>query len=293
MKFLVFGGNSLVGKELQTALKHRGHSYVATYRSSNADGQLVCDILNPADLKNAFEQAKPDVVINSTNLAGGVDYCENNPDKATAFHYEANKQMADLAKQYGAKLVMISTDYVFDGTQPPYSEDDATNPLNVYGHQKLNAENYILNTLGDNALITRTTNVYGWDPLTKTPNFLMGIYPKLKAGEAVNAPSFLYGNPTLAADLAMAIVELCELNAHGIYHIVGPEYINRYAWAKRYAEVLGFDAGLITEVPNPPAVIVPRPFKSHLSIAKLQSAIKHPMRGVEEGLQAFKTASGI
>jgi dTDP-4-dehydrorhamnose reductase len=291
MKFLVFGGNSLVGKELQAAITQHGHTCIATYRNNNAEGKITCDILKYDDLKRAFEHAKPDVVINSTNLAGGVDFCENNADLAKAFHCQANKDMANLAKEYGARLVLISTDYVFDGTKPPYGEGDATNPLNVYGREKLCAENYILETLGDKGLVARTTNVYGWDPHTKTPNFLIGIYPKLKAGEAVNVPSFLFGNPTLAEDLATAIVELCEKEANGIYHVVGPDYINRFTWAKRYAEVLGFDPALINEVPNPPAVLVPRPFKSHLSIDKLRAAITTPMRGVEEGLQAFKEAS--
>lgn len=291
MKFLIFGGNGLVGKELQTILTKHGHSVLATYRNNNADGQIICDILKYDDLKRAFEQAKPDVVINSTNLAGGVDFCENNPELAKAFHCQANKDMADLAKEYGARMVLISTDYVFDGTKPPYSEGDATNPLNVYGKEKLCAENYILETLGDKGLVARTTNVYGWDPHTKTPNFLIGIYPKLKAGESVNAPSFLWGNPTLAEDLAAAIVALCEKESHGIYHVVGPDYIDRFTWAKRYAEVLGFNSGLINEVPNPPAVLVPRPFKSHLSIDKLTSAVPTKMRGVEEGLLAFKAAS--
>jgi dTDP-4-dehydrorhamnose reductase len=291
MKFLVFGGNSLVGKELQAAISLNGHTCIATYRNNNAEGKITCDILNYDDLKSAFEQAKPDMVINSTNLAGGVDFCENNPELAKAFHCQANKDMANLAKEYGASMVLISTDYVFDGTKPPYNEGDVTNPLNVYGREKLCAENYILETLGDKGLVARTTNVYGWDPHTKTPNFLMGIYPKLKAGESVNAPSFLYGNPTLAEDLAAAIIALCEVEAHGIYHVVGPDYIDRFTWAKRYAEVLGFDAGLINEVANPPEILVPRPLKSHLSISKLNATVQTKMRGVEEGLQVFKKAS--
>lgn len=291
MKFLVLGGNSLVGKELQAVLTKRNHPYIATYRNNNAEGKLICDILKYDDLKNAFEQAKPDVVINATNLAGGVDFCEHNPEMAKAFHCQANKDMTDLAKEYGARFVLISTDYVFDGSKPPYKEEDSVNPLNIYGHQKLCAENYVLETLGDKGLVTRTTNVYGWDPDTKTPNFLIGIYPKLKAGESVNAPSFLWGNPTLATDLATAIIDLVEANANGIFHVVGPDFIDRYTWSKRFAEVMGFNPELINEVANPPAVIVPRPFKSHLNIDKLRAAVSTHMRGVEEGLQAFKAAS--
>lgn len=291
MKFLIIGGNGLVGKELQTVLKQRNYPYLATYRNNNAEGQIICDILKYDDLKAAFEQAKPDVVINATNLAGGVDFCENNPELAKAFHCQANMDMANLVKKYGARFVLVSTDYVFDGENPPYKEGDATNPLNVYGKEKLCAENYILETLGDKGLVARTTNVYGWDPETKTPNFLIGIYPKLKAGESVNAPSFLWGNPTLAEDLATAIVDLCEVNASGLYHVVGSDYVDRFSWAKRYAEVMGFSASQINEVPNPPQGIVPRPFKSNLSIDKLKATVNTRMRGMEEGLQAFKEAS--
>lgn len=290
MKFLVLGGNGLVGKELQSILTQKGYPFVATYRNNNTEGKVVADITNAEQLAQVFNDVKPTVVINAVNLAGGVDYCENNPDIAHQHHFLANKNIADLALQHNAKFVMISTDYVFDGTKPPYSEDDEPNPLNVYGKEKLAAERYMLDTVS-NSLVCRTTNVFGWDPNTKTPNYLIGIYPKLQAGERVNAPSFLQGNPTYANDLAGAIVALVEKEATGIYNVVGPECINRYQWATRFCEIMGLDATLLNNIEAPPANMVPRPLQSNLKIDKLLAATHYPMKGVEEGLQAFKAAA--
>src|SRR5262249_10883804 len=152
-------------------------------------------------------EAAPSLVIHCANLAGGVDFCETNPDAATAFHLGGAKNLAAWCRGAAARLVFVSTDYVFDGARPPYREDDQTGPLNRYGRLKLEGERWIAAQLPSWA-IARTTNVFGWDPDTVTPNFLMQLHRALAAGKTFNAPSFLSGNPTYVEDLAAALVEL-------------------------------------------------------------------------------------
>ncbi len=288
MQYLIFGGNGLVGKSLQKELSKTNHSVAATSRDATAFPMAIAlDITNRAELEKVFSQVQPNVVINATNLAGGVDFCENNPDKAKAFHFEANKNIGELCLQYNARMVLISTDYVFDGTQPPYRETDAVCPLNTYGKEKLAAEEWMQSNL-KNYCIARTTNVFGWDPLTKTPNFLMSLYFKLSKGEKANAPSFLWGNPTHVSQLSKTILELCEKEKNGIYHIVGSSYINRYEWAKLFCEKLNFDLSLLVEQTEIPTNIAPRPFKSNLSIENIQSECTTPAVGVIEGLELFR-----
>lgn len=287
MKFLIFGGDGLVGSNLRKILLKKGHNVYATSINDNSfPGAIYCNILMNSELNEVFRSVKPEYVINATNLAGGVDFCEKNPDLSEQFHHEANINIGKLCSEYNAKYVIISTDYVFDGSKPPYSEDDEVNPLNVYGRSKLNAEQWLLKNL-PSSLVVRTTNVFGWDPLTKTPNFLMGLYFRLTDNQQVKVPDYLMGNPTHAADLSAAIIELCENNHSGIFHVVGSSFIDRYEWSMKFCEVLGLNKSLIIKSDEMPRFMVPRPLKSNLSIKKFTSICKTKLHNVDEGLEIF------
>ena len=284
---LIFGGNGLVGKSFKKILsKNKDFKIFSTSRIPN-DTQVECDITDSESIRTCFEITKPNLVINCTNLAGGVNFCENNPDLSERFHYEANKTMSILSDERNIPFILISTDYVFDGSNPPYSEDDDKNPLNAYGHHKLKAENWIKNNL-TKYIIARTTNVFGWDPLTKTPNYLMQLYFNLSKNKPCNAPSFLSGNPTHVDDLSQAIIDLLENNQFGTYHIVGSSSINRYDWAIQFCNLLGLDKNLLSESKKAPEGIVPRPFNSNLRTNKLEKKIGYKLSDVHEGLIKFK-----
>jgi dTDP-4-dehydrorhamnose reductase len=211
MNYLIFGGRGLVGKKFKEILSASigNNVYTTSRHRTDEDKNIDVDIFEESQIENAFAISRPDVVINATNLAGGVDFCENNSDKAHQFHFIANKNIGENCLKYNAQMVMISTDYVFDGNNPPYKETDQTNPLNVYGKEKLAAEIWIQKHL-NNYIIARTTNVYGWDPETSTLNYLMALYFKLSIGERANAPSFLWGNPTHVSQLCNVILELSQ-----------------------------------------------------------------------------------
>ena len=293
MKYLIIGSNGLVGKNLTFELFENNIPFTATFNKTTTNEHfLKCDILIKSDIENVFEIAKPDVVINATNLAGGVDFCENNPDIAKSFQYESNKIIGNFCLKYNSKYVLISTDYVFDGLNPPYSENDKVNPLNIYGSYKLLAEQWITENI-QNSLIIRTTNVFGWDPLTTTPNFLMNLFFKLSEAKTINVPSFLYGNPTYANDLAKAIIELCTKNANGIFNIVGSSFINRYDWAVKFCKIMGFDEKLLIKSENPPQNMIPRPLLSNLSTQKFIKTYNTKLHNVDESLELFYKESKL
>ena len=288
MTFLILGGRGLVGKKFKEILSSSGNNtiYTTSRYGGSDEKNIAIDIFDMSQIENAFALSKPDIVINATNLAGGVDFCENNPEKAHAFHCEANKQIGENCLKYNAQMVMISTDYVFDGTHPPYKETDPTNPLNVYGREKLAAETWIQENLSD-YIIARTTNVYGWDPDTSTPNYLMSLYFKLSNGEKVNAPSFLWGNPTHVSQLCHIILELSQKKAFGLYHVVGSSFIDRWEWASLFCDRLNLDKTLLNKVDTPPANIAPRPFRSNLDISKIKYICSSPILDVYSGLSEF------
>jgi len=286
MKYLIFGGNGLVGSNLRKILQQKGETVFATSIDPEAFGNaILCNILNISELKEVFNITKPDVVINATNLAGGVDFCEKNPELSEKFHFDANVNIGKLCLQYKSIYVIISTDYVFDGSNPPYLEKDETHPLNFYGKHKLMAEKWLISNMPD-SLIIRTTNVFGWDPFTKTPNFLMGLYFRLIENQQVKVPSFLWGNPTHAADLSNAIIELCENHEPGteIFNVVGSSFINRYEWSIKFCEIMNLETSLIIKSEDIPYNMVPRPLKSNLSISKFKSLYKTPLHNVDDGL---------
>lgn len=284
---LIIGANGLVGRRLRNILTRNNVTYIGTYNKRHEDQLLKLDITDGRELEELFSRYSPKVVFNCANLAGGVDFCERSPKEATDFHLNATKEMGARCKDIKAKFIFISTDYVFDGKSGPYKEDDQTNPLNLYGRLKLGAEEWIRSNLRD-YLIVRTTNVYAWDPQTQTPNYIMGLYRALSQGKNFNAPSFLWGNPTYAADLAEAIVELYLKKANGIFHIVGSSFVNRLEWAMKTCHILGLDPSLINEIKGPAPNMVPRPLKSWLATDKFKKSYRTLLRDVDSGLALMK-----
>lgn len=286
MKYLILGGNGLIGQQFVRLCKEKGIDYVGTRYSRKAEGLIPFNQLELDKIPKVFDEVSPAVIINSIGLSGGVNFCEKNPAIGRNYHVEATKIMVDWCRQNRAAFVYISSDYVFDGENPPYKEEDKTNPLNLYGKLKLEGEQYIRANL-EHYVIARTTNVFAWDPGTQTPNFLMHLVNTLKEKDSIKVPGFLYGNPTYAGDLAAGIMDLIEHKHYGLYHIVGSEYINRCDWAVRCIEMAGIRGKTIERIETPPADMVPRPLKSHLDTGKFRQVSSIKLHNVEEGLKIF------
>jgi dTDP-4-dehydrorhamnose reductase len=288
--FLVIGANGLVGRRVLSLLKAKGESASGTYNRRAEGGLIPFDITDGASARRIFKDLAPRRVYLCANLPGGVDYCEKNPAQARRFYYDATVNIGNLCGESGASLIFISTDYVFDGSKGPYMEEDGKNPLNLYGRLKLEAEEWIRKNMKKH-IIARTTNVFGWDPQTVTPNYVMNLYMTLRSSKLFNAPSYLWGNPTYAGDLAAALIELSDCNASGIFHVVGGSFVNRYEWAIEACRALELDAGLIKEVKDPPQNAVPRPLKSWLGTDKFRGSFKTVLHSMKEGLALMKEES--
>lgn len=285
---LVIGANGLVGKYLGKILSRQGIPWTGTYFKRRENGLVKLDITDNNAVFKVIDEYKPDVVFHCSNLAGGVNYCQENPEMATKFHFDATKAIGEICDKNSVRMVFISTDYVFDGKRGPYMEDDQPNPLNLYGELKLHSEGWLLNNL-QRATIVRTTNVFGWDPMTVTPNFLMGLYFNLQKKKIATVPSFMWGNPTYVSDLAAALLELVRKALNGIFHVVGPDFIDRYTWAIQAGQLMDKDTSLIKEDKIPPLKLkVPRPLKSNLSTVKFQSACDTVLHTLHDSLQLFK-----
>lgn len=276
----------MIGQQFVRLCREKGIDYVGTRYSREWEGLIPFNQLEFEKIPLIFDRVSPTVVINSIGLAGGVNFCEENPDTGQKYHVEVTKIMVDWCRRKDVIFFYVSTDYVFDGKTPPYKEEDHTNPLNLYGQLKLESEQYIKEHL-ERYVIARTTNVFGWDPLTKTPNFLMHLINTLKENDTIKVPAFLYGNPTYAGDLAAGVMDLIEKKNYGLYHIVGSGTINRYDWAVKCIKMAGIKGKTIKKLEHPPPDMVPRPLLSHLDTSKFQKVSRVKLHDIEEGLQLF------
>jgi dTDP-4-dehydrorhamnose reductase len=281
---LVIGASGLVGSWLLRAAQARGWAAAGTYLSQSLAGLRGLDIRDGGQVCSLLAELHPEVVFLPAARAN-VDHCELHPAEVYPTNVSGVRNVVGASNEVGAKLVYFSSDYVFDGTSGPYAEEEAPNPINQYGIQKVLAEHYVALHARD-YLIVRTTVVYGAETAGK--NFVYRLHRTLAAGETLTVPMDQVGSPTYAPDLAHAAIELAGLDARGLYHLVGPTQVDRYRFACEAAEQLQLDAALIrpvttTELGQPAR----RPLRAGLLCDKALRVMTTRLRDHTEGLRAL------
>ena len=244
------------------------------------------DLTRRQEVRKVVDEFEPDVIVHTAAVTD-VDLCEKERGLAWQVNVGAVENLSYAAKLTGAKIIHLSTDYVFDGKSGPYNELDRPNPISYYGRTKLASENLLLTSGVQNAII-RTMVLYGLGLNVKS-NFALWLYNNLKDGKPLRVVDDQFGNPTLADDLAYAILKIIELERTGVYHIAGSDMISRYDFALALARVFNFNKKLITPIKSSAFIQpAPRPLKSGLIILKAQTELDVKMSGVEHGLTVFK-----
>jgi len=269
VKILLTGKNGQVGSELEKSLAPLGEL--------TALDRQGLDLSNPDSIRQLIRQLRPDVIVNAAAYTA-VDKAESEPDLAQAINGTAPGIFAEEASRLNALLVHYSTDYVFDGTKStPYTEQDAPNPLNVYGRTKLAGEQAI-SAQASRFLIFRSTWVYD----AHGKNFLNTIKRVGAQRPELAIVNDQYGAPTWSRDIAQATAQAIGLylamaepqRANGIYHLTAQGNTSWFDFARAAAE-----CGLFADIAHPPALrAIPgseyptparRPMYSVLSNAKL------------------------
>jgi len=203
MRVLVTGANGLVGSRLWALLASRGHAVVALGRGprrASAPGEYVSvDLADEPGLAAAVRSARPEVIVNAGSMTD-VDGCESVPEAAFRVNGVAPGVLALAARELGAHLLHVSTDYVFDGETGPYTEDALPNPRGVYALTKHVGEQAV-RALAPASAIARTAVVYGWPPAGR-PNFASWLLTALRGGEPVPLFEDQYVSPSLADSVA-------------------------------------------------------------------------------------------
>ena len=197
MKILVAGSEGQVGRQIIEQSKKFDFDVIALRK-------IDLDITDVDIISNQLKVYKPDIIINAAAFTD-VDGAEEDQDSAYRVNYEGPKNLAELCRKQEILLVHISTDYVFDGKEAkPYSEEDKTNPINVYGCSKLKGEEVIRSIL-TNHIILRTSWVFG----IEGNNFVKTILNLGRKNKEISVVSDQFGCPTSASSIALAIFAIC------------------------------------------------------------------------------------
>jgi len=223
------------------------------------------DVTDRDQVKSVFELTSPDVVLHFAAMTH-VDGCELNPDKAVKINVNGTR---NILKEFRKKIIYVSTDYVFDGQDGPYKEEDIIHPINVYGQTKLDGE-ILVKEMSSDYVILRTNVVWNIGGNFQA-SFADWLIRELTIGNPVRIVTDQYNNPTHTEALHSAIMELLNQDASGVYHYGSKNVLNRYEFARLIANVYELDESLIipisTKELNQPAK---RPLKSGLKTDKIQ-----------------------
>ena len=290
-KLLIIGASGLLGSKLVVQAGRR-YSVVGTYNPF-VDGKTQwrldpLDMGSKDEVDGLFDKVRPDLVILTAAMTN-VDACEKDPTTANRVNASGPSLVARACKKHGSRLVHVSTDYVFDGAKTrKYAEDDVPRPISVYGKSKLAGERAVLSTL-PGAVVARPAVLYGWSPLENKDNFVTWVLKKLRAGEKATMFKDQRISPTLADDLASALLELAERDVSGIWHVSGPDCLDRVECGKMIARAFGLDEGLIVPVLSS-SVSLParRPAYSCLDVTKVEKLLGRRMVSFEDGLRTMK-----
>ena len=260
MKVLVTGAAGQLGQDVMTALAARGHEAIGIDRAE-------ADITDEAQVTEVITAAKPDAVIHCAAYTA-VDRAEEETALCTRINVDGTRFIARAAQRCGAKLVYISTDYVFDGSgDTPFLPTDATGPLNVYGQTKLQGEK-AARAECTRTFVVRTSWVFG----AHGNNFVKTMRRLGTERETVSVVCDEVGAPTYTPDLAALLCEMIESEAYGIYHATNEGVCTRNELAQAVMETFGLPCRVepITGDQYPTAAA--RPHNSRLSKDCLEQA---------------------
>lgn len=287
MKILITGCNGQLGSEL-TKILREGRSEIGPIPEVMINAQLDSIDLDDLDITDInasslyITAASPDIIINCAAYTD-VDACEANREDAFRVNAIGARNMAICAEKIGAKLVHLSTDYVFAGdAERPYSEFDLPAPKSVYGLTKLAGEDYV-RQFSTRWFIVRTAWLYG----LSGRNFVKTILKRASETGKLKVVDDQIGNPTNAADLAHHILKIAAVGEYGLCHCTGKGECSWYEFAKKIVEYSGIKAMVepctSDEYPRPAR----RPSYSSLDHMMLRSTVGDEMRSWQEALRSF------
>ena len=253
---------------------------------------FVLDIRDKIAVDRLFKRLKFDVVVHAAGIAS-VDYVEKHYAESLESNLVGTLNITSACRRADIPMVYVSTNAVFDGRKPPYTEEDSVNPVNKYGRLKVECERLVRETL-EHYTIMRPILMYGWNHSVTRPNPATWIYEKLMRGETVEMVDDVTENPLYNIECGRLLWAIAAKRPAGVVHAAGGDAFNRWQFARKVAEVFGLDASLIKRVSSKhfPG-IAPRPPNTTLSTRRMEHELGVKPLKLEDGLRAMKAAMRI
>ncbi|AZZ96642.1 SDR family oxidoreductase [Pseudoalteromonas sp. R3] len=246
----ITGATGLLGRALVKTLEAHYHIIGCGFRRATPP-QVSLDLSDKEAVCAFLDKYVPDVLIHAA-AERKPDVCENDHEQTLALNVAASEHLAKQCTQRGIRLFFISTDYVFDGAEPPYIEQATTNPLNFYGQSKQQAEQAVLSS-DDTHCVIRVPVLYG-DVEYLAESAVTVIAEQLKSDPCSAHDDWAIRYPTHVEDIALTLADLIALpKAHlgGIYHVSDTQALTKYQMALTMASVLGLERANIVALPEP------------------------------------------
>ena len=291
MKILVTGANGLLGQTIIRLLLEKQYEVIATGKgedrvdANSSPGYIYkdIDITDGPAVERLIMEHRPSIIVHAAAMTQ-VDQCELNKQDCYNINVTATRFIIDAAKAVNARLIFVSTDFIFDGNNGPYNENDEPAPVNYYGSTKLVAEKAVMESGLDYA-IARTILVYGSVPATGRTNIVGFVRQNLEANKPIKMVTDQVRTPTFVDDLAKGIILIIEKNGKGIYHLSGEQEMTPYDIAVETAKYFGLNEALISKASTDdikqPAV---RPAKTGFNISKAKKELGYQPKSFREGL---------
>ncbi|MBN1794151.1 MAG: SDR family oxidoreductase [Candidatus Omnitrophica bacterium] len=288
-RVLITGGSGLLGsavamqavRDYETFLTY----YTYPFRVPGAAGIIQADLADRGVFRGLIDGVQPEAIIHTAAFTN-VDGCEVDRAQAERSNVVAVQLIAEEVAKIGARLIFISTDYVFDGKKSYYTEEDAVNPLSYYAETKVRAEEIIRSTCQSYCIVR--TSLYGWNAQDKL-SFSEWVIAGVSAGK--KTPLFIdqYYSPILTNNLADALLELAAGRYTGTLHVTGAQRCSRFEVAECICDVFSLDKTCLSPVSRTsfrgPAA---RPADSSLSVSKARLILKTPLPDLQESITEMK-----
>lgn len=295
MKILVTGSNGLLGQKLIAALRHDPTvELIATSRGSDRSPDPLglqyraMDITVDTDVDTVFDAVEPQVVIHTAAMTN-VDACELDPAACQLQNVTATAHLVRASERHGSHFIHLSTDFIFDGENGPYKEEDEAAPLSIYGHSKLDAERIVINSALAKWAIARTIIVYGVAKGLSRSNVVLWAKSALEKGQPINVVDDQWRMPTLAEDLADGCIRIAKRGATGIFNLSGPDGMSILELVQRVGKFFDLDPSVITPITSASlSQPAKRPPRTGFVLDKARTQLGYSPHGFEEGLALLK-----
>lgn len=241
------------------------------------------DITQEAEVNQVFETYKPNMVIHTAAMTN-VDMCETDPEGCELLNVTAVTYLIRASEKYDTFFCHLSTDFIFDGENGPYSEEAEANPISVYGESKLKAEQ-LLQASSIRWAIARTVLVYGIVGDMSRTNIILWVKKSLEEGKSIKVVTDQFRTPTLAEDLAVGCWLITKNQCEGIFNISGSDFLTPYEMAIKTAEYYGLDQTLIQKADSSTfQQAAKRPMRTGFILDKAYRELGYQPRSFDQGI---------